>query len=62
MNVKFVSKKVYNIAHGFLEGNGFCFRSRRMDNVIEFHLIAACREACTFFDKLGLEDKYNLVD
>lgn len=62
MNLKFENEKSYDIAYKFLEGNGFCFRSRRMDLVLEFYFELARREAIVFFEKLGLDNQFQLID
>ena len=62
MNIKLINQQSYKVAFGYLEGNGFCFRPRKVDRVLEFFLESAVKEAANAFNGIGLEDKFTIID
>ena len=62
MNIQFKNEKSYDVCHTFINGNGFCFRPRRDDLVLEFSYEYATMEVASFCAGiLGLDGEFKLV-
>ena len=62
MIIKFKTKKAFDVCSKFLESNGFCFRPRDVDKVIEFFYEYALLDVVGFCNGLlGLENEFEVV-
>ena len=62
MIIKFKTKKAFDVCHTFLNGNGFCFRTRAEDRMIEFFYEYTMLDAVGFCNGLlGLENEFEVV-
>jgi len=62
MVLKFKTKKAYDICHTFIDGNAFCFRTRRNDRMIEFFYEYTMLDVVGFCEgMLGLEGQFEVV-
>lgn len=60
--IKLKDNKSFNTAFCFLEGNGFCFRARKDDSIVEFYYEYAMNEFISMCNNtIGLEDKFEVV-
>ena len=62
MLLKFKSKEAYDTCHTFINGNGFCFRPRSNDQVIEFFYEYTLRNVASMCDNtLGLGGEFEVI-
>ena len=59
MILKFKNKEAYDTCHTFINGNGFCFRSRKDDLLFEFSYEYALMEVASMCKSmLGLAGEF----
>lgn len=62
MIIKFEDKEAYDTCYTFINGNGFCFRTRGEDKMIEFFYEYTLRNVASMCkNTLGLEGRFNIV-
>ena len=62
MIIKFKTKKAYDTCHTFINGNGFCFRARGEEKMIEFFYEYTMLDVVGFCSgMLGLEGDFEIV-
>jgi hypothetical protein len=62
MIIKFKTKEAYETCHTFINANGFCFRTRGDDNMIEFFYEYTMLDVAGFCNGvLGLENNFEIV-
>ena len=62
MIIKFKTKKAYDTCHTFINGNGFCFRTRGEEKMLEFFYEYSMLDVAGFCNgMLGLEGDFGIV-
>lgn len=62
MIIKFKDKQAYDKCHTFINGNGFCFRTRGADKMIEFFYEYTMLDVVGFCNgDLDLQDRFEIV-
>jgi len=62
MIIKFKNKQAYDTCHTFIDGNGFCFRTRGEDKMIEFFYEYTMLDVVGFCKgMLGLDGQFEIV-
>ena len=62
LKIKFKNKEAYETCRTFINGNGFCFRTRSEDKIIEFSYEYTALQVASMCDNTtGLKNQFELV-
>lgn len=63
MIIEFKDKEAYNTCYTFVNGNGFCFRTRSEENKIEFFYEYTLRNVASMCkNTLELEGRFEVIN